>query len=333
MALIIQKYGGTSLADQSSRDSLCGKVSEARKSGDQVVLVVSAMGRRGDPYATDTLLDLLTEFPGGAGPLVSDLMASCGEAISSCVIAALLNSKGIKALPLTAYTAGIRAEGLFGDAAATAVDAARIRAVLDSGAVPVVTGFQGVDEKGQVMTFGRGGSDTSAVAIGAALNADFVDIYKDVPGVAKADPRIIPEVSFLDFLDYDSMFRLANHGARVLHDKSAILARDKGIKIRVRSTFDVRKGTLIGKLEAGEAIPDFIGLATCPAPESGLRVTAVFSPSAGRSGVAEVSKIVTSCGFPSKSVDSGDPYAAAFLCEATYGKGFARKLFSELSKA
>ncbi|MFA6504986.1 MAG: hypothetical protein WCT14_02745 [Treponemataceae bacterium] len=333
MSLIIQKYGGTSLADQDSRDSLCAKVASAKASGDQVVLVVSAMGRRGDPYATDTLLDLLNEFPGGAGPQLTDLMASCGEAISSCVIAALLNSKGIKALPMTAYTAGIHAEGAFGDAMTAELDPARIKAVLEAGVVPVVTGFQGVDENGSILTLGRGGSDTTAVAIGAALNADYVDIYKDVPGVAKADPRIIPEVPFMKFLDYDSMFRLANHGARVLHDKSAILARDHNIKIRVRSTFDNREGTLIGKLGAGEAIPDFIGLATCPAPDSGLRVTAVFAPKAGSVGVARVAKIATNCGFPSKAVDSGDPNAAAFLCEASFGKGFVRKLFSELTKA
>jgi aspartate kinase len=292
--------------------------------------VVSAMGRRGDPYATDTLLDLLAEIPGGADPLIRDLMASCGEVISACVIAALLKTKGIPAMPLTAYTAAIPAEGPFGDSSTPAFDPSRIRAVLAAGIVPVVTGFQGVDAENRIHTLGRGGSDTTAVALGAALGADFVDIYKDVPGVAKADPRIIPDAPFMKFLDYDSMFRLANHGARVLHDKSASLARDNGIKIRVRSTFDDGTGTLIGALGEGEAIPDFIGMTTKPGPDSSLLVTAVFAPESGENGVPKAMNIAAVSGFPVKFVNSGDRHTAEFICEAASGKAFALKLFKEL---
>jgi Aspartokinases len=206
MALIVQKFGGTSLADPASRELLASKVKTALEAGDRLILVVSAMGRRGDPYATDTLLDLLNQYPGGADGLGRDLIASCGEVISACLIAALLNSRGIKAQPMTASSAGISATGDFLDANPGDIETSRLRKVLDEGAVPVVTGFQGMDGSGRVLTLGRGGSDTSAVAIAGALGADFVDIYKDVPGVAKADPRLIPQAPFMDF------FGLRFHG-------------------------------------------------------------------------------------------------------------------------
>lgn len=332
MALVVQKFGGTSLADAASQESLCGKVASALKRGDSVVVVVSAMGRLGDPYATDTLLDLFSSIPGKVDLRVSDLMVSCGEVISSCAISALLTSKGIPSSPLTAYTAGIFADGPFGDATARVSEAAELRALLDRGIVPVVTGFQGVGADGALKTFGRGGSDTTAVALGAALGADYVDIFKDVPGVAKADPRIVPDAPFMDFLDYDSMFRLAKHGSRVLHDKSASLARAARVRLRVRSTFAEGEGTLIGEIGGG-GVPAFIGMATCPGPDSGLLVTAVFSPESDGLGVAKAMNLAAVSGFPFKTLHSGDSNAAAFQCEASVGKPFARALFAELTQS
>lgn len=327
--LIVQKFGGTSLADAASRELLVGKVKKARSAGDEVVLVVSAMGRKGDPYATDTLLDLLNEFPGGANDLTKDLLASSGEVISACVIAALLNSRGIGAQPMTAYTAGISAEGPFGDAAPGKIDAGRIRAVLDAGNVPVVTGFQGADPAGNILTLGRGGSDTSAVAIGAALGADFVDIYKDVPGVAKADPRLVKSAPFMKFLDYESMFRLANHGARVLHDKSALLAKSAGLRIRVRSTFDDGEGTHIGP--AGEVpMPDFLGLASSPVGEDRVRIVAVFNIGQGAGGIAKARETARAMGFEMTELGCSDPDAIAFLCARNEAAMFAGRLFEAL---
>ena len=337
MALIVQKFGGTSLADPAAREMLAKKVGAARSAGDEIVLVVSAMGRRGDPYATDTLLDLLGEYSGGTGTvggmdgLTSDLLASCGEVISACVIVALLNSRGIAAVPMTAHSAGITASGPFGDAAPSAIDPARLKAVLAAGKVPVVTGFQGVDAAGNVLTLGRGGSDTSAVAIGAALGADFVDIYKDVPGVAKADPRLVKGVPFMKFLDYDSMFRLANHGARVLHDKSALLAKESGLRMRVRSTFDDGEGTLIGPASQGAEVPDFLGLATCFGPGNKLRVTAVFSGAAGAKGVVLARESVRTIGLDAIELDCDDSCAVAFLCPRETSATFAQKLFEALN--
>ncbi len=327
MALVIQKFGGTSLADPASREQLAKKVASTRMAGDQVVLVVSAMGRRGDPYATDTLLDLLAGFPGGADSLTSDLMASCGEIISACVIAALLNSRGIPALPMSAASAGISAEGPFMDASPSRIDAARIKTVLAADKVPVITGFQGMDEQGRVLTLGRGGSDTSAVALGIALGAAFVDIYKDVPGVAKADPRLVPAARFMEFLDYDSMFRLANHGARVLHDKSALLAKNGGQRMRVRSTFDEGTGTLIGPEGEGAAPPDFIGLSSTPLKAGLVKLTGVFASGRGVKGIAAARKWVAACGFATETLVSGDPDAVAFSCHADEVTEFARGLF------
>jgi len=337
MSLIVQKFGGTSLADAASREMLVRKVAAERAAGNQVVLVVSAMGRRGDPYATDTLLDLLKAFPGGADGLAADLMASCGEVISACVIAALLASRGIATTPMTAYTAGFRVSGAFGDADPAAVDPTRMRAALASGVVPVVTGFQGVTAAGDIATLGRGGSDTSAVAIGAALGADFVDIYKDVPGVALADPRLVPEVPYLEFLDYDSMFRLANHGARVLHDKSALLAKAAGLRMRVRPTFDEGEGTLIGPASApgnGEerSALSFLGLATSAAGEGAVRLVAVFAADAGGStGIEEARRIAARQDGCAES-PCGDPDAVAFLCTTAAAKSLAAKLVAVLSR-
>lgn len=330
MSLIVQKFGGTSLADPASRELLAKKVGAARAAGDEIVLVVSAMGRKGDPYATDTLLDLLKEFPGGADGLTNDLMVSCGEVISCCVIASLLNSRGIGAVPMTAYTAGIGAEGPFGDASPARIDATRMRKVLDEGKVPVVAGFQGVDTSDRILTLGRGGSDTSAVAIGAALDADFVDIYKDVPGVAKADPRLVPGAPFMKFLDYDSMFRLANHGARVLHDKSALLAKTSGLRMRVRSTFDDDEGTLIGVPGEGETVPWFLGLATCAAPGERLRVTAVFAAGSGTARIASARESAREIGFDVSGPACEDPDAVVFFCAKEKASGFTQRLFEAL---
>jgi aspartate kinase len=334
MSLIVQKFGGTSLADPKSRESLVNKAHAARARGEQIVLVVSAMGRRGDAYATDTLLEMLSAFPGGEDKLTRDLMASCGEVISACVISALLNSKGIAAVPMTAASAGIIAAGEFGDAALLPIDPVKIRAVLDQGEVPVITGFQGIDGDGRILTLGRGGSDTSAVALGIALKAEFVDIYKDVPGVAKADPRIIPEAPFMEFLDYDSMYRLANHGARVLHDKSADLARTKGMRLRVRSTFGEGEGTLIGP--SGDRIPPtFIGLSTSPLPGNRIKVAAVFASGRGKEGVMRARGFAQEWAAtrgPVEFLEETDPDAAVFSlpAEPTSASGaysFARALF------
>lgn len=270
MAFLIQKFGGTSVADPAARERVLYKVEEAVKKGDRVAVVVSAMGRKGAPYATDTLLSLLDEAgkSGADSAMVADaakirdLVASCGETISAGLVATLLSARGVRAVPLTAYTAGVSAEGPYGDAEVSSVDPTKVAAVIDSGRVPVITGFQAVAPDGSIITIGRGGSDTSAVAIGAWAKADYVDIYTDVPGVAMADPRVVPEAPFLSRLDYRSMYRLAANGARVLHDRSALLGERFGVKIRVRSTFDDGLGTLVSAEPMPDSSPAVLGIAS-----------------------------------------------------------------------
>lgn len=333
MALIIQKFGGTSLADPSSRGMLADKVHAEISCGNKVVLVVSAMGREGDPYATDTLLGLLGEYgrrqPSG---LIEDLLASTGETISACVIAALLESKGIQAEPMTAYSAGIHGEGPFGDAAPARIDAERLFSTLRRGVVPVITGFQAYDAENRILTLGRGGSDTTAVAIGAAIKSDFIDIYKDVPGVAKADPRIVPHAPFMSFLDYDAMFRLAFHGARVLHDKSADLAKKNNLAMRIRPTFDSGLGTRIGPRQAGDSVPRFIGISTVKAEGGTMKVTAVFDAGRGAEGIVAAKNFAASRGelFQVQPIDCGDPDAIGFLCPPGVSREFTQALFDTL---
>ena len=326
MALIVQKFGGTSVADEKARNHLAAKAEAALARGDRVILVVSAMGRRGAPYATDTLLDLLAPFGDGADPAVRDLVASCGETISACLVAAFLSSRGTPAVPMTAFTAGIRADGPYGDASPTAADVSRIRAVLDAGKVPVVTGFQGVNPEGQLATLGRGGSDTTAVALAAFLEADYADIYTDVPGVAAADPRIVPDAPFLDYLDYRSMYRLAVFGARVLHDRSAKIAEEHGVRVRVLSTFDDRPGTLIGPERAGSAEPAFLGIAVDKkSPESSV-VTILFRTGRGGEGIGKAARAAAP--WSRERIPSEDPDALSFLCPAASAPDLARALFA-----
>ncbi|PKL25779.1 MAG: aspartate kinase [Spirochaetae bacterium HGW-Spirochaetae-3] len=329
MALIVQKFGGTSVADPAARERMLEKVTAARARGDRVIVVVSAMGRKGAPYATDTLLGLLDEAGAAQadGP-GRDLLATCGETISACLVAARLTARGVKSVPMTAYTAGIRASGSYGDAEISDVDADRILAVVDSGSVPVITGFQAVAPNGCLVTIGRGGSDTSAVAVGAWTKADFVDIYTDVPGVATADPRLVPEAPFLERLDYRSMYRLASNGARVLHDRSALLGERFGVSIRVRSTFDDGDGTLISAEPLPPGSPAVLGIA---ADKSAATATvAIVCKAGGASSIAATAAAAaaTAGGAP---VQGSDADVVAFSCAANDVPGLVKALFEAVA--
>lgn len=318
MGVIVQKFGGTSVAEPASRERILQKVAAARAAGDKPLLVVSAMGRRGASYATDTLLDMVPD----AAPATRDLMVSCGEVISACLLSAMLESRGIPSRPFTAYTAGLQAEGPYGDASPTGLDGKALRQALEAGVVPVVTGFQGVLPDGSLATLGRGGSDTSGVALGAYLGADYVDIYTDVPGVAMADPRIVPEAPFLPYLDYRSMVRLATHGARVLHDRSAVIAEEKQVSVRVRSTFDDGAGTVIGPQRADSPTPDFLGIAVAKPGNGSARVVAVC-----KSGKGELFGPAILAAARRTPEPQPDPDALAFVCTETEAPELARTLF------
>jgi aspartate kinase len=242
-SLVVMKFGGTSVGTHEGRSAILDRVQEARRAGNDVVVVVSAMGRTGDPYATDTLLSLVE---GGVGdPRERDLLASVGEVISAVVVAHQLRESGVDAVALTGPQAGIVAEGPHGEGRIAAVDIDAIRRCLDCGEVAVVCGFQAATEHGEVITLGRGGSDTTACALGAALGATEVEIYTDVDGVMTADPRVCDCAQVLDGLSAGEMFQMARSGSRVVHTPAAELALDAGLDVRVRNTYTRHPGTLV----------------------------------------------------------------------------------------
>ena len=243
---VVVKFGGTSVSTEAGRRAAGEHICDLQAQGFQVVAVVSAMGRRGDPYATDTLLELLGQNT--VSPLTRDLLASCGETIAACVLAQELEHMGISAQPMSALSAGIRTDGVYGEAEITAMDPQKVKAVLKANAVPVITGFQGISPAQEVTTLGRGGSDTSAAAVGGFLGAEAVIIFTDVPGIAAVDPRIIHEAPFLTEISYEDCLVLAECGAKVVHPRAVRIARDQKIPLWVRSTFDRRPGTRIGTL-------------------------------------------------------------------------------------
>ncbi|MCX6089621.1 MAG: aspartate kinase [Candidatus Atribacteria bacterium] len=245
MKIVVQKFGGTSVHTPELREKAAFKLKEALDEGFAPVAVVSAMGRAGAPYATDTLISLAKSEYDELDPRNLDLLMSCGEIISSVVMVQTLGRIGVKAIALTGWQAGIITDERFGDATIKRVETEKIQKYLEQGYVVVVAGFQGITEEGDVTTLGRGGSDTSAVVLGVALEADYVDIFTDVIGVMTADPRIVPEAHILEGLTYTEAAEIIQQGAKVIHDKAMNMAREYRVPLRVRSLSDSGKGTLI----------------------------------------------------------------------------------------
>lgn len=245
MGIVVQKFGGTSVQDKEGRCKVVTWVKNALGVGRQPVVVVSAMGRGGDPYATDTLLGLLHVADVGDAR-ERDMLASCGEMISASVMASILRGEGFRASAFSGGEAGIRTDDTYGNARIIAVDPSMLLAAMADGVIPVVAGFQGLTPQGRVATLGRGGSDTTAIALGAALKADLVEIYTDVDGIKTADPRIVPEARTIAKMDYDEVFQLAHLGAGVIHPRAVELARQFQVPTVVRSTFEELKGTQVG---------------------------------------------------------------------------------------
>ncbi len=244
MRVSVQKFGGTSVRDSQSRERVANWVFKASHEGRHPVVVVSAMGRNGDPYATDSLLGLLANFP-QTSAVEQDLLMMCGEVISAVVMAGHLRTRGLRPRVFLGGDAGIITDETFGDAQIVEVDPAPLKAALEEDYVPVVAGFQGKTRGGVITTLGRGGSDTTAVAVGAALSAEVVEIFTDVDGIKTADPRIVPEARTISRINYDEVFQLANLGARVVHPRAVEIARQFGVPLRVRSTFTDQPGTLV----------------------------------------------------------------------------------------
>lgn len=248
MRIIVQKFGGTSLVDRKSRYFCVEHIERVIKDNYSVVVVVSAMGRAGDPYATDTLLQLIDEEGIWLKPRELDLFLSTGELISAAVLSNLLWKRDIANTILTGSQAGIITNDHFNNAMIIDLKPQKVIDQLQEGKVVIVPGFQGTTRDGDITTLGRGGSDTTATALGVALEAEYVDIFTDVNGIMTADPRIVEEAVRLDAITYTETCNLAHLGAKVIHPRAVEMAMQKNIPIRVRSTFDEGPGTLITNL-------------------------------------------------------------------------------------
>ncbi|MDI6711828.1 MAG: aspartate kinase [Anaerosomatales bacterium] len=246
--IVVMKFGGTSVATPEGRAALARRVLEALEAERRPVVVVSAMGRRGDAYATDTLLSLLDGLPSTSRE--RDLLASVGEVVSAVVVAAELRAAGIEARAFTGAEAGIRTDDAHGNATVTEIHPQALVETLAERVVPVVAGFQGVGPDGSVTTLGRGGSDTTACALGIALEAESVEIYTDVDGVMTADPRACDAAQVLTVIRSDELHQMAQHGARVVHTPAAEMAAASGLSVRVRNTFSDHPGTLVADIAA-----------------------------------------------------------------------------------
>ncbi len=241
MALVVQKYGGSSVADATSIKRVAQRIVDTQRAGNQVTVVVSAMGD-----STDELLDLAEQVSPDPPGRELDMLLTAGERISMALLAMAISDLGAEARSYTGSQAGLITDRYHGQARIIDVTPGRIQAALDDGAIPIVAGFQGVaQDTKDITTLGRGGSDTTAVALAAALNADVCEIYTDVDGVFSADPRVVPAARQVPYITYEEMLELAAHGAKVLHLRCVEYARRFDVPLRVRSSFTDKPGTLV----------------------------------------------------------------------------------------
>lgn len=247
MAIIVQKYGGTSVGTSEKIKKVANRIIKAKSKGNDVIVVVSAMGQ-----TTDELIDLMYEITENPDLREYDMLLSTGEQVSAALLAMAIQAQGYKAVSLTGWQAGIHTEDIPSKARITHVKLERIQKELKDGKIVVVTGFQGVDSNGDITTIGRGGSDTSAVVIAAALKADVCEIYTDVDGVYSTDPRMVPNAKKLKVVSYEEMLELASLGAQVLHPRSVECAKNYGLVIHLRSSLSDVEGTLIKEVSEME---------------------------------------------------------------------------------
>ena len=240
MSLIVQKFGGSSVKDAKRIKNVAGIIAETYLEGHDVIVVLSAQGD-----TTDDLIEKAYEINPKPSRREMDMLLSTGEQISVALCAMALESMGLPCVSLAAWQVGIQSTGAHSEARIRKIDSERIQSELDQKRIVIVTGFQGVNRNGDVTTLGRGGSDTSAVALAAAFHADLCQIYTDVDGVYTTDPRIVPEARKLDEITYDEMLELASQGAQVLHNRSVELAKKYHINLEVVSSLERKPGTKI----------------------------------------------------------------------------------------
>jgi aspartate kinase len=296
--LIVQKYGGTSVGSVELIQRVAAKVAAIRARGDRIAVVVSAMGD-----STDRLVDLAASIAREPSAREMDVLLATGEQVSIALLAMALCEQGVPARSFTGSQVRVRTTNVHRRARITAVETERLRQALDEGVVPVVAGFQGIDDVGDITTIGRGGSDTSAVALAVALQADECQILTDVDGVYTTDPRLVPEARRLERISFEEMLELAGQGSRVLHLRSVEFAAKYNIPLRVLSSFRPGPGTLICKEDAHVEAPLISGIAfnrdeaqitLLGLPDSADTVSRVLKPIAAAS--IEVDMIVLATG-------------------------------------
>ncbi|MBN8200773.1 MULTISPECIES: aspartate kinase [Bacillaceae] len=240
MGIIVQKFGGTSVGTVDRIQNVANRVIEEKSRGNDVVVVVSAMGK-----TTDQLVGMAREISPSPDKREMDMLLTTGEQVTISLLAMALNAKGHPSVSFTGWQAGIKTEAVHGNARIVNIDPATIKGQLNQGKIVIVAGFQGMTEDGSITTLGRGGSDTTAVALAAALKADKCDIYTDVTGVFTSDPRFIKNARKLYSVSYDEMLELANLGAGVLHPRAVEFAKNYGLPLEVRSSLEKEAGTII----------------------------------------------------------------------------------------
>jgi aspartate kinase len=240
MPIVVQKFGGTSIGSVERIKNVAARITATKAAGNDVVVIVSAMGD-----ATDDLITLMEQVTDNPDPREYDMLLSTGEQVSAALVTMAIHSLGFKAVSLTGWQAGVHTEDIPSKARITHIKLDRVQKELNDGKIVIVTGFQGIDSHGDITTIGRGGSDTSAVVIAAALKADVCEIYTDVDGIYTADPRIVKDAKKLKYISYDEMLELASLGAQVLHPRSVECAKNYGLVIHLRSSLSNVEGTYI----------------------------------------------------------------------------------------
>ncbi|MBI3837038.1 MAG: aspartate kinase [Planctomycetia bacterium] len=282
MPLIVQKFGGTSVADSQKILAAARKAVRAQQEGNQVVMVVSAMG-----HNTDLLIELASQITDQPPAREMDMLLSTGEQVSVALMAMAIHSLGHEAISLTGAQIGIKTDSTHTKARIQSISTERMRRALDEGKIVIAAGFQGIDEEFNITTLGRGGSDTTAVALAAVLEADACEIYTDVDGVYTTDPRVLPEARHVKRVSYDEMLELASLGAGVMHNRSIEFAKKFSVPIHVRTSFSDVPGTMITALP--EAIDQPVGGAALAKNEA--RVTILGVPDKPGTSLAIFSKI------------------------------------------
>jgi len=274
MSLVVQKYGGSSVSDADAIKRVARRIAETKRAGHDVVVAVSAMGD-----TTDELIELANAVSGREHPREMDILLTAGERISMSLLAMAVNDLGVAAQSLTGPQAGVITSGAHGRARIIEIAPGRLRTTLAAGDVVIVAGFQGMNQESQdIQTLGRGGSDTTAVALAAALGADVCEIYTDVDGVFSADPRVVPNARKLDRITYEEMMELAASGAKVLMPRCVEYARRFNVPIHVRSSFSGLEGTwVVGDTDKGDTMEEPI-IAGVAHDRSEAKITVIGVP-------------------------------------------------------